>query len=215
MDAALTREADERAQEARQQTGMVFTGTATDLIPHPSAEERQQRLGIPNTVGTAELATWNYLWRDPIAAAAAGFLNSTPHRQVLDNELYTHWGIGIYTEMPAGETNELVRRWWFIIWLATAEVSEVSKAQPQETFSPAKYVSFAEGTYHGYQFAYDGRVMATKTLNLSRRSSASAKGRGKIPNRSGHWLLMSNGFFQDHWILEQGFFSEPNKPRIT
>lgn len=215
-DNALEREASERAVEASHQTGMnVGSADGEDLIIHPTAAVRRERLGVPVTVGTAELATWNYLYPDPVARAAQGLLDSPDHRAILNNGYYDHWGIGIHTVMPAGQTNELLRRWWFIIWLSNVGIEGAAMAQPTQTFSPAKYVSFAVGTYHAYKFTYDGKVAASKSLTLTKRSSAHAKGRGKIPNRSGDWLLMADGAFADYWLLEGGFFAQENVGKLV
>lgn len=214
-DDALETEATKRAYEASFQTGMnVGNDDGYDLIQHPTQEERQRRLGIPSTVYTAELATWNYLHNDPISAAASGLLTSPPHRAVLDNSFYKHWGIGIYTRMPAGETNELYRRWWIILWFANVSIAGAAVATPSETFAP-KYVQFGAGTHHGYRFGYDGRILSSKTLNLTRSSMAHAKGRGKIPERPGTWLLMEDGFFADHWVQEHGFWAAANLGKLA
>lgn len=215
-DQALEREATERAYEASFQTGMnVGSDDGYDWIAHPTQEERTARLGVPNTVYTAELATWNYLHNDPIKAAADGLLNSPAHRAVLDNGFYDNWGIGIYTRMPTGETNELYRRWWIILWFSNVGIAGAAMATPSETISPPKIVRFGPGTHHGYKFGYDGRVIETKSLYLSKNSSASAKGRGRIPNRTGTWLLMYNGYFTDYWIYEEGFNTQGNRAKLN
>jgi hypothetical protein len=183
-----------------------------DLIAHPSAEQRRERLGIPSTVGTAELATWNYLYTDPVKAAADGLLNSSAHRAVLDNRAYTHWGIGIYTEMEPGETRELLRRWWFILWFSTKAIGSAAVATPSEIVN--KKVSFAVGTHYGYKFGYDGRLLATKGGRFDRPSQAQAKGRGRIPGRSEVWLLIANGVFTDYWVQEDWFGAQPH-PMLT
>lgn len=215
MDSALEREADERALEARQQTGLTFTGTENDEIVHPTSAQRRSRLGVPVSVGTAELATWNYLFHDPVVAASNGLLGSTPHHAILANPIYTHWGFGIYTELPTGQTDPLFMRWYFIIWFATESVGEAVIAKPSETFSTPKYVGFATGTHFGYQFSWEGKILDSKKLTLTSASQAQAKGRGKIPNRAGHWLLINNGALQDYWVLERGFVAMPNAPKLT
>lgn len=208
-DNALEREATERAFEASLQTGMNIGSTdGEDLIIHPTATERRARLNVPTSVATAELATWNYLYQDPILRAAQGFLSSAPHRAVLDSAIYDYWGFGIYTKMPEGSTNELLRRWWIIIWLSNVSIGGASMTQPKEIFSPTKYVGFSTGTYKGYQFDYTGKIISTKSLTLSSSSQAAAKGRGTIPGRPGSWLLMANGHFADHWVPERGFVAQ-------
>lgn len=212
-DSDLEREATERALEARNQTGLnAGSADGYDLIAHPSHEQRLARLGAPATVGTAELATWNYLWNDPVESAANGLLNSPDHRSVLDNSAYTHWGIGIYTEMPPGETNELYRRWWFIIWLATQSIGSAAIATPSQKLN--KKIAFAIGTHYGYKFGYDGRLLSSKAMSLNQPSQAQAKGRGRIPNREGDWLLVANGGLTDHWVQEDWFGANPH-PKLT
>lgn len=114
----LEKAAAARAREARDQVGLVFTGTEADLIQHPTQAEAEARLGPKWTgLGVGELATWNYLYNDPIAAAAEGLLNSPAHRKVLDDPTFLYWGAGIYTELADGD-GELSRRWYFLIWFS-------------------------------------------------------------------------------------------------
>lgn len=112
----LEREAAERAREARDQVGLVADGD--DGIPHPTQTEREARLGPDWTgKGVAEIATWNYLYNDPIKAAADGLLGSPVHRAILDDPTFMYWGAGIYTELPEGEP-ELARRYYVVIWVS-------------------------------------------------------------------------------------------------
>src|SRR5574338_315939 len=77
FNAELAEEADKRAYEAYQQVGT----DGTNPIQHPTQLERESRLG-PEWAGkgVVELATWNYLWRDPVEAAVNGLMGSTIHR---------------------------------------------------------------------------------------------------------------------------------------
>ena len=213
-DAKLETVAEERAFEIREQVGLTYDGPQ-DIPVHPTAAERRARLGVPDSVGTAELATWNYLYRDPVGAAISGLLNSTPHRLVLNNPIYTHWGFGIYTEMPEGSTSELERRWYFSIWLTTQSVDSAALATPDQTFDSPKYVHFGAGTHWGYKFGYDGRILNTKKLVLTKSSRADAKGRGQIIGRDGDWLLMNNGYFENFWVSEYGFYANVNQEQLT
>ena len=112
----IDQQATERAREAREAVGL----TGETPISHPSADAIRAELGwIGEPIGVGELATWNYLWRDPVQAAVNGLMNSTPHRNVLVNPAFTHWGIGVYSELPVGETNPILARWYFIVWVAT------------------------------------------------------------------------------------------------
>jgi hypothetical protein len=119
-NAELEREAGERAEEARHQVGLVVhpENPELDLILHPTQAEAEARLGPQwSGKGVGELATWNYLFLDPVGKAAQGLLGSPVHRAVLDNPAYMYWGAGIYTELPPG-ASEIGRRWYFIIWLS-------------------------------------------------------------------------------------------------
>lgn len=211
-DSDLEREADERAREARSQTGLTFgDGVGEDFISHPTLAVRQSRLGVPATVPVAELATWNYLWSDPVEAAANGLLNSPDHRAVLVNPLWDYWGIGIYTEMPQGESNELFRRWWFILWFADRPIGAEVEAKPSEVLS--RIVEFRGGPIYGYKFDWRGNILSTKSGTFS-VSKAKANGRGTIPNRSGTWLRIADGVFAGHWVREDGFITLPHT-RLT
>ena len=110
-NAHLEAEAEERAKEARLQVGLNATGTSSDAIIHDMDMWEELPKGI-TTYG--ENATWMYLWPDPILRAAESWWDSAPHKNNLLNPAFTNWGLGIYTELPAGETNELFRRWYII-----------------------------------------------------------------------------------------------------
>lgn len=212
-DSDLEREATERAYEARLQTGLnIGDADGPDAIVHPAREVRASRLGVPLTVYTAELATWNYLMVDNVGRAATGLLTSPDHRAVLDSVLYKYWGIGIYTEMPEGATLETLRRWYFIIWLSNQAIGTAALTQPSEILS--KKISFATGTHYAYRFGYDGRILDTKSITLTSPSQALASGRGKIPNRSGAWLYVANGAFAGYWVQEDAFATYPH-PKLT
>lgn len=214
-DAALEKFATDRALEARQQVGLyVHIGNPdADKIIHPPAPVRQARLGVPSSVGTAELAIWTYLINPPVYDnLAMGLLNSPDHRAVLDNPIYTHWGLGIYTEFPDGEEgDERFRRWYHIIELATEHIGGAAVATPSQKL--VKKVSFAAGIHYGYRFGFDGRILETKRLTLNAPSRANTSGRGKIPGMAGDWLLMGNGALAGFWVLEDGFFALPH-PRL-
>ena len=110
-NAHLESEADERAKEARDQVGLTATNTDADNIKHDMDMWEELPKGI-TTYG--ENAAWFYLWHDPVAHAADAWWASTQHRNNLMNLNFTNWGLGIYTEMPTGSTDELLRRWYFI-----------------------------------------------------------------------------------------------------
>lgn len=207
-DADLDREADERSLEARMQTGLnVGSEDGPDNIVHPTAEVRAQRLGVsPTGLNTAELAIWKYLVTDPIASLANGLLASAPHRAVLDNATYKYWGFGLYSELPQYETNEFVRRWWGIVWLSNKKIGPLTLATPKQTLT--KTIQFRSGTHWGYKFGWDGRIVDAKSVYISGTSSATAAGRGPIPNRSGDWLLVKDGALAGYWVKEFGFITK-------
>ncbi len=118
IDARLEFAARRRTQEAVEQVGYDSGG-----IPHPGSLEQRRRLGWPTSIGVTELATWNYMYRDPVQAAVDGLLASTAHREVLLNQrgTFRHWGAGIYRTFKPGDdqSNPLLERWYFVIWLST------------------------------------------------------------------------------------------------
>lgn len=115
IDPRLEFAARYRAQEAA-----VQVGYDSGAIPHPPQAERLARLGWDGH-GTAELATWNYLYHDPVQAAVDGLLGSSAHRAVLDNPIWKHWGAGIFSTYKPGDdtSNSLLARHYFLIWLST------------------------------------------------------------------------------------------------
>lgn len=210
IDPILEREATERAFEAREQTGINVCNCVNDQIIHPTAAQRQARLNVPNTVGTAEIALWNYQFLDPVGAAINGWLNSTPHRAVLDSTPYDFWGLGIYTELPPGVTDELQRRWWFVMWFSTEPIDLASAAKPSEVFDPTKPVLFSKGTHHGYKFSFNGDILERKDLVMTGQKSYRANGRGTLNNQAGKWLRLDTGPLAGFWVQEKGFTSRQN-----
>lgn len=69
-------------------------------------------------------------------------------------------------------------------------------------FVPAERLSFRQGTHTGYRFDELGRVIATRTVTLSRDSGASADRRGTLPNQSGAWFSIVNGAWAGYWLRE-------------
>lgn len=139
-DVRLEEKATERAFEARQQVGLNFTGTDADNIVHPSQLQCETRLG-PEWInkGVGEIGNWLYQWTDPIQALVrdekndgtpVGFMNSEEHAHVLTDTKYEHWGIGLYDELPSGES-EINRRYYCIIWMGIS----VPAATSPTTFS--------------------------------------------------------------------------------
>lgn len=113
-----------RAQEAITQVGYDFVSHEESGIPHPTWTERLHRLDWVGPNYTAELAIWGYFLDDEIRWATDGLMASSPHRSVLVNTDWTHWGAGIYREFggtvqagsqPSDPINE---RHYFVIWLS-------------------------------------------------------------------------------------------------
>jgi hypothetical protein len=130
-NARLEQEADKRAREGWLEVGWGPQPDGTFMgITHPDATRRRQRLGEGwEQIGTSEIAYWGYLRTDPVLSAANAWIESAPHLKELLTRAYKHWDAGIYTFMPQGETNELQRRWYFIIWFTT-DVPAVKEPEP-------------------------------------------------------------------------------------
>jgi hypothetical protein len=120
-NARLEQEADKRAREGFLEVGWGPQPDGTFMgITHPTAQRRRERLGEGwENIGTSEIAYWGYLRIDPVLSAANAWIESPAHLKELLTRAYKHWDAGIYTFMPQGETNELQRRWYFIIWFST------------------------------------------------------------------------------------------------
>ena len=71
-----------------------------------------------------------------------------------------------------------------------------------ETYSPARSLKFAAGTYTGYQFSSTGAVLAHKTYTLGKASSAPTTRRAAILAHSGGWYYVSAGVWAGYWIRE-------------
>jgi hypothetical protein len=149
-NADLEREAAERAFEARQQVGLNTTGTDADKIIHPPQAEREARAGEGWAgKGIAEVATWSYLWSDPIAALVdytspstgnkAGLLNSEPHNTILRDPSFVYWGAGLYDELPPGDPEE-ARRYYLIVWLS----KQIPTVKPRFSDVPRTHNRYAD-----------------------------------------------------------------------
>ena len=214
--AELEREAAKRAVEARLQVGFDQTNDpALDEIKHPTAEERLARLGWSGSIGTAELATWNYLWSDPVRAAVDirtssgalfGLLNSTAHRTILLDPIWTHWGAGIHREFKPGDdvSNPLLERWYFIIWLSTA-VPSTTPATFGETYGLPKRITFS-GTVSAHRFNAEGMIIGTRSMVWGKPSGATAGRRAVIPTQPGVWLYIVDGYYAG-WYVPEGVIS--------
>jgi hypothetical protein len=140
----VDKKAGERALEARQQVGLNYTGTSSDLIQHPSPDEIRKRLGwTGEQISVTELAVWNYLWRDPVLSAVNGLMASPSHAPWLRSTAYTHWGVGIYSELPPGR-DEIERRRYFIVWLTTG-VPKPKQVDLPVGLAPTKFLWRPDG----------------------------------------------------------------------
>ena len=209
---ALESGAAARALGARQQVGL----DGETPIAHPSADELRAMLGWPSSVQVGELATWNYLWSDPIQAAVDirssrtgnlfGLFNTEPHRTILLEPFWTHWGVGIHREFRPGDdtSNPLFERWYFIILLSNG-VPPPPPPPPYSGFGTTvglpKVIRFS-GTVTGRRFAQDGTELATKPATWTRASSATAGRRAVIPGQPGVWLYMVSGAYAGWWVPE-------------
>lgn len=184
-NADLEREAAERALEARQQVGLNTTGTSSDLIVHPPQSEREARAGEGWAgKGITEVATWSYLWADPLAALVdftspstgnkAGLLNSEPHNTILRDPSFVYWGAGLYTELPPGDP-ESARRYFLIVWLS----KQIPTAKPRFSDVPFKHPFYndieamaVQGVARGYPdgtFRPDNPVTRAELMAFLRR----------------------------------------------
>ena len=88
---------------------------------------------------------------------------------------------------------------WAGYWLKESSALFLYSATPA-TFSPARTVTFAAGTYVGYTFDGAGNVTGMKAATLSRWSTASTDARAIINGLS--YLHIVNGIWAGYWILE-------------
>jgi len=71
-----------------------------------------------------------------------------------------------------------------------------------ETYSPARTLSFAAGTYVGRKFSSTGAIIASKSYTLAKASSAPTTKRATIINQSGKWYYITAGVWAGYWIRE-------------
>jgi hypothetical protein len=87
---------------------------------------------------------------------------------------------------------------------AIAYASSLFSTAKSETFSPARRLAFAQGTYTGYKFSSTGAVLASRTGTLASASGAPTSTRSAIPTRTGGWYLVTAGMWSGYWIRESG-----------
>lgn len=71
-----------------------------------------------------------------------------------------------------------------------------------ETYSPARKLVFAAGTYTGYKFSSTGAVTAKRSYTLARASGAPTGKRSGIAAHSGGWYYVTSGVWAGYWIAE-------------
>ena len=88
---------------------------------------------------------------------------------------------------------------WAGYWVEERPASFAPGTVGKTTFDP-RTISFRAGTHTGYRFDSAGRVTASKTVSLSRGSSAAATARAIINGRA--HLYVANGTWAGYWIAE-------------
>jgi hypothetical protein len=86
--------------------------------------------------------------------------------------------------------NSLAWTWWTF------------KTTSSETYTPARSLLFAAGTYTGYRFSSTGAVVARKAYTLATGSSAATTKRAATPNQSGAWYYLPSGVWAGYWIRD-------------
>ena len=71
-----------------------------------------------------------------------------------------------------------------------------------ETYSPARTLSFAAGSYTGYRFSSTGAVTAKRPYTLLRASSAPTNRRSAVTGQTGGWYYVTAGVWAGYWIRE-------------
>jgi hypothetical protein len=72
-----------------------------------------------------------------------------------------------------------------------------------QTYSPARTLTFAAGTYTGYKFGSTGQILATRAYTLARPSGAPTSKRSGITGRTGGWYYISAGVWAGYWMRER------------
>ena len=89
---------------------------------------------------------------------------------------------------------------WAGYWVRESPKAYLPGISAMTTFSPAKLVGFAAGTYTGYKFDSSGRVIGSKSATLVSSSGASADKRAIINGRA--YLGIVNGIWAGYWVAE-------------
>jgi hypothetical protein len=89
---------------------------------------------------------------------------------------------------------------WAGYWVRESPKIYLPGISALTTYSPARLVGFAAGTYTGYRFDSSGHVIASKSATLASSSSASADQRAIINGRP--YLGIINGVWAGYWLAE-------------
>jgi len=81
-----------------------------------------------------------------------------------------------------------------------AAVSAATNNWPGEAFNPRRTLSFAPGTYVGYQFNAAGGIVSSKSFALTTPSSAPTSQSASVPGRSGTWYYITAGVWAGYWV---------------
>jgi Bacterial Ig-like domain len=71
-----------------------------------------------------------------------------------------------------------------------------------ESYSPARSLAFAAGTYTGYKFSSTGAVAATHAYTLTHASSAPTSKRSAVTGQTGGWYYVTSGVWAGYWMRE-------------
>ena len=87
--------------------------------------------------------------------------------------------------------NSLAWTWWTFTTVSS------------ESFSPARTLLFAAGTYTGYRFSSTGAVLRQEDLHPGNGPGApTTKRYAATPNQSGGWFYISSGVWKGYWIRD-------------
>jgi spore germination protein YaaH len=89
---------------------------------------------------------------------------------------------------------------WAGFWIRESPQAYLPGISAMTTFSPARLVGFAAGTYTGYRFDTAGHVTGSKSATLPSASGASADKRAVINGRV--YLGIVNGIWAGYWVAE-------------
>ena len=94
-----------------------------------------------------------------------------------------------------------------------AAVAAATNNWPGQAFNPPRTLSFAAGTYVGYQFDAAGAVLGSKSYALAPPSSAPTDKSASVPGRSGTWYYVTAGVWAGYWLPASGGISINGPPQ--